>query len=277
VQRLIVGALLLSGCGSVQSSGGDAPGPDDAATADGMPADAPGEAPLPADAAQGMYASAVLADTPVAYWRLGDTGLTAVAAGGGINGIYEGGVTQGVMGAIPTDRNTAAQFDGQDDLIRLGTATDFDFAGTQPFSIEAWIKPTLLDGGARHVFTKQQRASPKRGFAVLVEQARGLVFERYLDDSEETTVAFAITEGAFLHVVAVYTGASMRLHVNGAPPVEAIEMRGTPSVSAVALIGSAGDCCHFAGVIDEVAVYDKALDADRIEAHFRARLASDVN
>src|SRR5262245_26734042 len=64
---------------------------------------------------QSVYAAAVLADAPLSYWRLGDA-VTPVAkdsASGRHDGVYKGGVTLGVVGAIANDPDTAVAFDGQ--------------------------------------------------------------------------------------------------------------------------------------------------------------------
>lgn len=218
----------------------------------------------------------VLADNPVAYWRLGDTTADAVdLTGKTMAGKYDGGPQQGVQGAIQGDRDTAVKLDGQDDEIRVGVATDFDFSGTTQFSVEAWIQPDLLDDGARHVFTKQHRGSPKDGFAVLVSGPKGVVFERFAADANEQAV-FLIQAGALVHVVATYDGNTMVLYVDGERRDSIADAHAMASVIDVAVIGSAGDGSHFAGVIDEVAVYNKPLLPERVLAHYQARLASDA-
>lgn len=59
----------------------------------------------------GSYAAAILADSPRAYWRLGDSGTTAAdSSGNGYDGIYKDGVTVGVPGAPVGDSDTAARF-----------------------------------------------------------------------------------------------------------------------------------------------------------------------
>lgn len=58
------------------------------------------------------YRAAVLADQPVAYWRLDDTDMIARDQLGTNAGTYSGGCTLSVPGAITSDSDTAVGFDG---------------------------------------------------------------------------------------------------------------------------------------------------------------------
>ena len=80
-------------------------------------------------AAVGSYRDEVLADGPVGYWRLGESGGTTAASETGTNpGIYMNGVTLGRPGAITGDPSSAAGLDGIDDTVRVpklgGTRAD---------------------------------------------------------------------------------------------------------------------------------------------------------
>ena len=87
------------------------------------------------------YRSVVIADEPSAYWRLGETsGTVAVNAIGAPNGEYRGGVALGQPGALSTDSNAAAGFDGVNDTVRMPDAAALDPTGS--LSIEAWVRPT---------------------------------------------------------------------------------------------------------------------------------------
>src|SRR5438876_92825 len=69
----------------------------------------------PSAMAGAQYSTTILADSPLGYWRLGDlqTSLVAVdASGNGRDGIYTRGVVNEVPGAIVSDTDTAATFDG---------------------------------------------------------------------------------------------------------------------------------------------------------------------
>jgi hypothetical protein len=95
------------------------------------------------------YPAVVLADHLAGYWRLGDAAALALdASGNGITGSYGSGLTQGVPGASVNDADTAAEFSGQTGAISLGNV--FNFTGTTAFSVEAWIRPSVVDDNFRH-------------------------------------------------------------------------------------------------------------------------------
>src|ERR1035438_3131412 len=102
---------------------------------------------------QSQYQATVLADHPVAYYRLGEApGATAAvdSSGNGNNGTYENGAVLGVPGLIVDPANTAVNFASGD--VVIPDAPDLDFVNA-PFTIEAWINGTAPGGNLR-VFDK---------------------------------------------------------------------------------------------------------------------------
>ncbi|MFW6164382.1 MAG: hypothetical protein ACODAJ_16555, partial [Planctomycetota bacterium] len=68
-----------------------------------------------ATAAASVYEDAVLDDSPVAYWRLDDTGATTTADDAGPNNIdstYTGGFTLEQGSLLPSGEGTSVAFDG---------------------------------------------------------------------------------------------------------------------------------------------------------------------
>nr|MDQ6915319.1 hypothetical protein [Actinomycetota bacterium] len=67
------------------------------------------------------YASAVLTDNPISYWRLGETGGTTAADAMAVNpGTYGSGPTLGANSLISADTaNKAVQFDGATQYVRV--------------------------------------------------------------------------------------------------------------------------------------------------------------
>src|SRR5438128_2699447 len=66
------------------------------------------------------YSDAVLADTPVAYWRLGEATGSTIAVdqtANHNNGTYVGSPTLGQLGAINGDADTAVDFNNTADYV----------------------------------------------------------------------------------------------------------------------------------------------------------------
>jgi hypothetical protein len=73
---------------------------------------------LSAQVAQAAYVDVVDALNPLGYWRMGESaGTTVTDYSGSYNGTYSGGVTLGATGALSGDSDTAASFDGSNDMI----------------------------------------------------------------------------------------------------------------------------------------------------------------
>src|SRR5438874_13602683 len=67
---------------------------------------------VPRASAGAGYSAVVLADTPLGYWRLGESDASQPAkdaSGNGYDGTYNGGVTVGQPGAINGDADTAVR------------------------------------------------------------------------------------------------------------------------------------------------------------------------
>jgi hypothetical protein len=91
--------------------------------------------------ARADYVSTVLADNPLGYWRLGEaTGPVAYDASPNyFDGAYTGGVTLAEPGALLTDTDTSALFDGATGYVNVGAHSAFNQLSND-FTIEAWHK-----------------------------------------------------------------------------------------------------------------------------------------
>lgn len=245
--------------------------PFSAATPDALDGgtDAKLDAALEAGATLGTYATAVLDDAPIAYFRLDDVG---VVEGGSIFdevskthlGVVHGTPVFGVGSAVAG--GGAVSFDGAA-WIELGDRYGFD--GVVPFTIEAFVKPSGTSFG--HVFTKQQRTNPKQGYAITTDGTA--VMERFVGDDGLKTPRGTLSTNAFWHVLCTFDGSQMALHVNGQLVGTEADSRALPAHTAPAIIGAASTTggSAFAGTIDELAIYDKVLSPSQIIAHFKAR------
>ena len=265
------------GDGATGDASADAPAPVDGAM------DGPPDAPIDAGCFTDAYATSVLFDKPLAYYRLDEQPNATMAAdssGHGNTGTYKS-VTLGVPGAIVTDpSDTAADFDGTTSIVTVGT--QLSFQGTMPFSVEAWIYPKTTDGEYRGILSSESTSlNPRYGYLLYVEMAdmyNG--FERWGGAaSNPIKLTGMVTKDAWFHIVGTFDPNApqshyMNYYVNG---VDVLFDKNTPvSIGQADTFvigalngGSMANPSFFLGSIDEVAVYDHALDPACVVEHYK--------
>jgi hypothetical protein len=236
------------------------------------PTDAPNGADGSDAAPTSAYAAAVLADTPLAYWRLGEpSGSTTCVdqTGHGYTANVVGTITLGVPGALAHDTNTAAQFSGGSGHIDVGNV--LDAPSPAPFSWEVWVKPTSIGAYADFISRMTYTASgnPTTGTYMFAFNTAGmnLGFERWVARASSMAIDTAgLVVGSWAHVVATVdaTGAGV-LWVNGTEVGTGTTPTAVPATNAHLLFGVALAC-----TLDEIAIYDHVLSASRVAAHYAA-------
>ena len=212
------------------------------------------------------YRDSVLADNPVGYWQLDETsGTTAAdAAGTPQNGTFENCTLNQPGGAL--NLGTCASFNGSNSRVRVTANAVFEL-GNGSFSVEVWYKTPVSTRG--DIFNYKNA----NDFGIFANaSAAGSIggWHNAYCPSITTTL------NVWHHVVFTRTGGVIRLYVDG---VERGSAADTVSFSANAdlFIGANhggapgyGIAIPFNGLIDEVAVYNSALSAARVQAHFTA-------
>ena len=164
--------------------------------------------------ASASYSSSVLADSPRGYWRLGEApGATTVvdASGNANHGTYAGGVTLGLAGAIAGDANTAASFDGVNDIASIPDSNSLDTGSL--FTVEGWIR--------RSSTTKSHQMMVKGNAFQLMVMSAGSGNQVWLRKANVTTLARSNggvpADGAYHHVAATMNGAgsSVKIYIDG--------------------------------------------------------------
>ena len=229
--------------------------------------------------APATYASTVMADSPVAYWRLGEASGSSAAdsSGNGNGGSYSGGVTLGAP-ALINDPNTAASFDGNDD--RMYFSDSASLSPTAAISLEAWVRPNAVPtaaGSGWHLISKWNTAllyiqggvNPK--FVFTLYNSGTSSYGPNL--ASTTTVAAATT----YHVVGTYDGTTMRIYVNGALEGAAARSGLVNDSSFGGVLAGGGwgilPSAAFQGRLDEIAIYGTALSTARVQAHYSRGVA----
>jgi hypothetical protein len=224
------------------------------------------------------YAALILADSPIAYFRLNETsGTTIQSAVNLYTGSFFRGVALGTPSPIGRDpSNLAATFSMSDGGVvdsDLTLGDNFTFPGLQPFSAEAWIMPTDTEYPS-HVLSKADRSPEVHGWNICVGAGPVVWFERG-DPLVTHSAEVPISLNVWSHVVGVYDGTQLLIYVNGVSGSLVITPDASIGVAATAAFmgsanGGAEEGHGFIGVIDEVAIYDKALSTTQVLAHYSA-------
>jgi hypothetical protein len=232
-----------------------------------------GGATAPSPAAAKTYSATVLADHPVAYWRMDDTtGSTMIdASGNANNGRYVGAYSLGQPSAIA---GGAVAFDGQSGAASVMNSPSLQ---VDTVTIEAWIKKRTDTEYGVYV---AKNVAPGGGagsgwFQLLNSHHNGQLEFRVTSDGAPVVVSNStLALNSWYYVVATYDGATAKLYVNG-------KLDGTLKVTAVPkqtadplFIGRRTDGLFNDATLAEVAIYSVALSADRIAAHWQAAATS---
>ena len=236
------------------------------------------------------YADIILADKPIAYYRFEETSGSAAKNSGstGGDGVYtvgdetgpkEGGTpgaAKGDPGPRPADflgfdsNNRAATFDGVGDWV--DTRNQF-LQNRAAFTLEYWVKParTNSDGTVwpNRVGILGQNDAIEYGFIT-----PGTI-QIWTPGGGSLDTVYPYPDGEWHHVATIADGKNLKNYFDGV-------LVGTGG-SATGNYGAADFNVHiggggvfdgsgnwFTGQIDEVAIFDRAIPADRVAAHFKA-------
>jgi hypothetical protein len=227
---------------------------------------------MPSDGWHASYREAVLADTPLAYFRLADTNTIAVDETGRTTGVYSGGCTRGVAGLLTNDPSPAVRFDGN--TCRIELSGNLEFNQLAPFSVELWARQESLNN-FQSLFMNEirQGGTPREGYALVSSPSlNGVFLERYGGNTSRITSQYTTQTAVIKHYVGTYDGSTLRLYVDGVEygvaNTDASQI--VDQAGSIPIIGNFppafGDLATH-GTLDEVAIYDKALTANRIAIH----------
>lgn len=225
-----------------------------------------------------IYSSVVMADTPDAYWRLGETsGTTAIDQTGNHNGTYSATYVQGQVGAIVNDSNTAVDFSSG-----LVNATGTGIGGTTALSIEMWVTADTLSL-YNTLLMRTTSLAWNDGFGIYYQDTGSTQLQFFINGYASPRVGAVFnTTSTYSHIVATYLGGQagsgnlMSIYVDG---ILAGSLNTTTSsinygVGANLYIGqSVGNYGFWDGKIDEVSIYSTVLTAGDVAEHYAAGIS----
>lgn len=224
------------------------------------------------DAAPPAYVAVVLADHPVAYFRLGEAiGVRASdEIASGFSGTYVGNVKFGQPGAIAGDTDTAIACDGLNCGVELGDV--FDFADRAPYSLEAWLRPQF-DGGFHNIISKWLQPGTSLGWDFYHQDAIVSMARELSPTDHDLISGTGLTDGVYAHVVGTFDGVMMTIYIDGMQRAQGAASRVLPDTQTSLFIASGNGAPTGGpvnGLIDDVAIYDHALAGERVNAHYQA-------
>jgi glucose/arabinose dehydrogenase len=157
----------------------------------------------------------------------------------------------------------ALSFDGVNDWVSVADASSLDL--TTGLTLEAWVHPASLSGW-RTVVMKERTAGLAYALYAHDNAPRPAVTVNVGSD-QSSTGAQALPLNTWSHLAGTYDGTTLRLYVNGAL-VSSRPLAGSMSTSAqpLRLGGNAVWGEYFAGLIDDVRVYSRALSQSEVQA-----------
>ena len=228
----------------------------------------------------GELYKAIMDDSPLAYWRLGEAaGTDALDEVGSFDGTYVNTPTLDVAGALGNDLDTAVDFSGSSECVNMGSVLDFE--RTDPFSLECWFKQTP-HSNQRVFISKEDTGSPYNGYKVY--QLNGVIWVMIQSTGSIYlyTVADTFDDGNWHHLIVTYDGSSnvtgLTMYIDGKE--EPTTTGGTTVSGSTINDGvfsvAARDAANwwFYGSIDDVAVYDTELTAVRVARHYWAGMSA---
>ena len=223
------------------------------------------------------FAAAVLADSPLIYWRLDETaGIIGLdSSGNGSTSTEVGAPTQGSAGLLATDTDRALGLNGSSQYFYGNTS----YVNPTTFSIEAWFKTAGGYGSGGQIVgmrNSQSTTATKADRLVYMTNSGQLYFGVYPGAVKTIHSTGSYNDGNPHQVVATLSGAGMFLYVDGTQVASDPTTTSADTYTGWWRAGEddlsgwvnppTSDYLH--GTIDEVSVYPTALSLQRVQVHY---------
>lgn len=222
------------------------------------------------------YDEAVLSSEPINYWPLNETSGTAGLNWAGGNDLKVNNATRGATGPDQTVATTATTFSGSTNSTAGTTATT---PGPQEFTVEAWFKTNSIRGGKIVGFGSSASGnSSSYDRQIYLDNSGRVTFGVYPGETRTITSATGYNNNVWHHVVGSLSPSGQVLYIDGVKIGERTDTTSAQAYNGYWRVGgdnlgswpSAGTSAYLSGSIADVAVYDRALERDEIDAHWVA-------
>ena len=219
------------------------------------------------------YSATILADSPVAYWRLGDASGPAADEVSTNVGTYTNGPTLSETGALTGDADTAVLFTYTSSQYVVVPHDASLNLGTGACSVELWMKPSAGGlGNAAWLVTKgTQTLSMYWSNTGIIRAA----LKNY--SNMANSGATVVYDQNWHYCVVTHDGSqNYKVYVDGADVTTVDSAAYLPANTATDLYIAASETpdLYYGGTLDEVAIYASELSLAQVEAHYAAGLAS---
>lgn len=211
------------------------------------------------------YAAEVLADSPLAFWKLDETAGTSAAdsSGSGRTLTYSGAT----LGHPALTAELAAAAKGANSGQGVGSVASASWMNLAAFSVECLVEPANADG-FRGFLSRYQFAP---GGWLLFQDSQQFAWDVATTGADNIIYdpdAYAV-DGAY-HLVGTYDGTTAKLYVNGVLVVSSPVAGGGGTITQPVQVGGYAGANFSQATVNAAAIYGTALSGARVLAHYRA-------
>jgi len=206
----------------------------------------------------------------VGVWSFDEgSGTTANDASGyGNNGTINGA---SYTTDTPSGQGYSLSFDGVDDYVDVPTASVLNFSNNGTFAISIWVKPDTLISAWRRGILRQENyliSGYRFGFS---NGGTPIFWTTQSGGTLQLTSSAGLTVSQWNHIVVTYNNQQAYIYLNGIQKGSATGtyIAGSNAFRIGYLINE-----YFNGLIDEVRIYERALETAQIEELYYAGLDS---
>jgi len=167
---------------------------------------------------------------------------------------------------VPPSSNVySLNFDGTNDYLSISGSSDLSISGD--LTISLWFKADSFTN-FEYIFrlTSTNTTGEDRMLGISSSKLSGNTYASGFATLGNTT----LSTGTWYNAAVVYSGGSFVLYLNGSADSSSISATMNTVTYTATTIGQSYNSAYFDGLIDEVSVFDSALDANNINAIYNS-------